>query len=116
MRTVVRLVYVNENKSTKEILKAFFKDASEIVDRCKLVYVELVRGENVTLAIGAKPDEASIKLTYSGKTNEQDYQMIKECLKRKCTLQAVQYLSLSCETFIPPVTLKHRFLEYHITQ
>lgn len=102
--------------STEELMKAFYKDASEIVDKCKLVYVELVRGENVNLVIGVKPDEASIKLTYSGKTNEQDYQMIKECLKRKCTLQAVQYLSLSCETFIPPVTLKHRFIEHHIAQ
>lgn len=116
MRTVVRLVYVNENMSSEELMKAFYKEASEIVDRCKLVYVELVRGENVVLAMGAQPDEASIKLTYSGKTNEQDYQMIKECLKRKCTLQAVQYLSLSCETFIPPVTLKHRFIEHHIIQ
>ena len=91
--------------STEELLEAFLKEASEIIDRCKIAYVELVRGENVTLVMGVKPDEASIKLTYSGKTNEQDYQMIKECLKRKCTLQAVQYLSLSCETFIPPVTL-----------
>lgn len=94
-------MYVNQNMTTEDFLKAFCQEASEIVDSCKLVYVELVRGENVTLAMGAKPDKPSIRLTYSGKTNEQDYQMIKECLKRKCTLQAVQYLSLSCETFIP---------------
>lgn len=89
--------------TTEDFLKAFYQEASEIIDSCKIVYVELVRGEHITLAMGTPPVDASVKLTYSGNTNDQDYQMIKECLKRKCFLQAVQYLSLSSEVFIPPV-------------